>query len=143
MYTYETEARVRTKKSQNKYFSRSQTLNLCLSHRDDFFKICSAFDDSLLLHRLTCWKNVLQPTIMERMDAPLVPANLFPSRKIWVATQSCLERGSGQLKDIARLTVGGMVTGEDGEDGEDVQNVCCGASGSIQERGRGLRLWLR
>ena len=69
-----------------------------------------------------------------------------------MATQSCLERGSGQLKDIARLTVGGMVTGEDGEggedgeddeDGEDVQNVCCGASGSLQERGRGLRLGLR
>ena len=75
---------------------------------------------------------------MERMDAPLVPANLFPSRKIWVATQSCLERGSGQLKDIAKLAVRG-----DGEDGEDVQNVCCGASGSIQERGRGLRLGLR
>ena len=60
-----------------------------------------------------------------------------------------LGKGERTTEGYCKTNCGGMVTGEDGEDdedgedGEDVQNVCCGASGSIQERGRGLRLGLR
>ena len=57
-----------------------------------------------------------------------------------------LGKGERTTEGYCKTNCGGMVTGEDDkddEDGEDVQNVCCGASGSIQERGRGLRLGLR
>ena len=54
-----------------------------------------------------------------------------------------LGKGERTTEGYCKTNCGGMVTGEDGEDDEDVQNVCCGASGSIQERGRGLRLGLR